>query len=48
MEQINSNGVVSSLKKQSGVEDAMQETHMPLFKVLEIPLSQLEFLEPRL
>jgi hypothetical protein len=27
------------------LKDAMQEAHMQLFEILEIPLSQLEFLK---
>jgi hypothetical protein len=36
--------------KRSKVElkDAMQEAHLQLFESLEIHLSQLEFLEPKL
>jgi hypothetical protein len=30
------------------LKDAMQEAHLQLFEGLEIPLSQLEFLEPQL
>jgi len=48
MEKIKSGGVCASWKKQSGADDAMQEAHMQLFKGLEIPLSEMDFLEPRL
>lgn len=48
MEQVKSNKLVATRRKQSGAKDAMQEIHLQLFEGLEFSLSQLAFLEPQL